>query len=84
LLRTPASGYRTRETGALTGVGDGGHYWSSSSYNAANNNAGYLRFDGVSVKTLNGTNRSHALSVRCVQHLPGSLFGFSKQSITFR
>jgi len=71
LFRAPASGYRNRETGALGGIGAEGSSWSSSSYAASNVNAGRLIFNAGNVNPLNNTNRANALSVRCVQHLPG-------------
>jgi len=60
----------------LGNVGTRGLYYGSSSYQAGNRNAAFLDFDSVSgyVNPLNNANRAAALSVRCVQHLPGPLF----------
>ena len=71
LLSYAAAGYRNNATGALDVVGTNGYCWSSSSYNAGNNNAGMLNFNSGNVNPLNGGNRGNARAVRCVQHLPG-------------
>ncbi len=71
LLSYAAAGYRNNATGALDVVGTNGYCWSSSSYNAGNNNAGMLNFNSGNVNPLNGGNRAIARAVRCVQHLPG-------------
>ncbi|MDE7305729.1 MAG: DUF4906 domain-containing protein, partial [Alistipes sp.] len=60
----PAAGYRYRESGALTGVGSNGYYWSSSSYAAGNINAGSLSFLSGNVYPLNGNCRAYGFSVR--------------------
>ncbi len=73
LLHTPAAGYRYRETGALTNVGDNSTMWSSSSYAAGNNNAGDLWCHATNVKPLDNSGRAYGFSVRCVQHLPSCL-----------
>ena len=62
-----ASGYRHRETGAMTNVGAEGDLWSSSPNVSGNHNAGNLNFNAGNVNPLNGTNRANGLSVRCVQ-----------------
>jgi len=67
----PATGNRSCATGALRVVGTEGDVWSSSSYggDAWPYRAGFVNFDAANVNPLNNTNRSYALSVRCVQHL---------------
>ena len=69
LLRPPATGYRNRETGALTVVGENGYAWSSSSNYAGHNNAGHLNFNSGNVNPLNNNPRAYGFPVRCVQHL---------------
>ena len=64
-----ASGYRHRETGAMTNVGAEGDLWSSSPNASGNHNAGNLNFNAGNVNPLNGTNRANGFPVRCVQHL---------------
>ena len=68
LLSTPASGYRTSTTGALTSVGTNGEYWSSSPA-ASSVNAGYLDFNAGNVDPFHASRRSYGFPVRCVQHL---------------
>ena len=70
LLRPPASGYRTRETGGLTNVGTNGYSWSSSAYAAGSATSGGLNFNSSNVNPLNSfSGRALAFPVRCVQHL---------------
>lgn len=64
----PATGYRSRETGALLAVGAGGWCWSSSSRLAGDHHAGLLYFNSGHVGPLSYTNRAYGLSVRCVQN----------------
>ncbi|MCM1150829.1 MAG: fibrobacter succinogenes major paralogous domain-containing protein [Alistipes sp.] len=64
-----ASGYRHRETGALTNVGANGDYWSSSPAAAGNANGGFLWFTASNMHPLQNDNRANGLTVRCVQHL---------------
>ena len=64
-----AAGYRHRESGALTDVGTGGTYWSSSSSYAGTLNAGYLHFGSTVVYPLNGYSRAYGFSVRCVRNV---------------
>ena len=65
---TLATGYRTRDTGALsTNVGTAGYVWSSSSRYAGDINAGNLNFSSSNVNPLNWNNRANGFSVRCVQ-----------------
>ncbi len=71
-----AAGYRLNSSGALTNVGTNGYVWSSSSYYAGNNNAGYLNFNSGAVNPLNNANRANAFSVRCVQHLSAAFYLF--------
>ena len=73
-LLSIATGYRHRESGALTNVGTEGDVWSSSSAYAGNRNAGNLYFNSGNVNPLNNTNRANGLSVRCVQHLHRAVF----------
>ena len=71
-----ATGYRHRESGALTNVGTEGDVWSSSSAYAGNLNAGNLNFNSGNVNPLNNSNRANAFSVRCVQHLLELFFNY--------
>ena len=64
-----ATGYRHRESGALTYVGTYGYYWSSSSYYAGSYGAGYLGFNSSVVYPLSGTTRAYGRSVRCVRNV---------------
>lgn len=68
-LFLPATGYRHRESGALTYVGASGYYWSSSSRLAGDGNAGSLGFNSGSVYPLNWNRRAYGLSVRCVRNV---------------
>ena len=70
----PAAGYRNCNTGVLTGVGGEASCWSSSSAGVGSSYAGFLRSVSNSVNPMHLNNRSWAFPVRCVQHLPGSLF----------
>ncbi|MCM1302443.1 MAG: hypothetical protein NC226_12095 [Bacteroides cellulosilyticus] len=70
MLHTLASGYRNRDTGALTNVGTEGDYWSSSSTAAGSTTPSGLDFNTGYVDPLHSfAGRAHALPVRCVQHL---------------
>ena len=62
----PASGYRARNSGALTDVGAGGFSWSSSP-TSESVNAGILLFNASSVSPLNNYRRASGFPVRCVQ-----------------
>ena len=64
-----ASGYRNRETGALTGVGTYGYAWLSSSFAAGNLDASNLGFHSGHVNPLSGNNRAHGFPVRCVRNV---------------
>ncbi|MDE6046534.1 MAG: fibrobacter succinogenes major paralogous domain-containing protein [Alistipes sp.] len=74
LLHAPASGYRYRETGALTNVGSNGYVWSSSPYAAGNVSAGSMDFSVSFVRPLNYYARAYAFPVRCVQHLQAAFY----------
>ena len=76
LLRAPATGYRNRDTGALTEVGTGGFYFASSPYAGDHYGASYMGFNHNEVNPFwtNDRARAFALSVRCVQHLQRPLF----------
>ena len=63
----PAAGYRSGASGAMTIVGTGGDYWSSSSYAAGSIHAGRLNFYAGRVYPLGTGSRAFAFSVRCVQ-----------------
>ncbi len=65
----PATGYRHRESGALTLVGTGGDVWSSSSYAAGLLYAGGLSFSSGGVYPLNGSYRAYGFPVRCVRNV---------------
>ncbi len=80
-LLSIATGYRHRETGALTNVGTEGDVWSSSSRYAGSNNAGNLNFTSSNVNPLNNTNRAYGLSVRCVQHLRRAVFYLFRRAL---
>ena len=68
-LFIPAAGIRAAASGALTSVGSGGLYWSSSSYAAGNIYGGYLGFGSGSVHPLYYGCRADAFSVRCVRNV---------------
>ena len=74
LLHTPASGYRTNTTGALTVVGTEGGCFCSSSSAAGAINAGGPWFGAGRVNPQHTHNRGNALTVRCVQHLQAAFF----------
>ncbi|WP_305375676.1 hypothetical protein [uncultured Alistipes sp.] len=63
-----ATGYRHRESGALTNVGTEGDVWSSSSAYAGSLLAGNLYFNSGNVDPLHNTLRAYGLSVRCVRN----------------
>ena len=65
----PASGYRNRDSGALTSTGDWGGSWSSSPNAADSPNAGNLNFNSGNVNPLNNNNRAYGFPVRCVKYL---------------
>ena len=75
LLLMPAAGYRHREDGTLTVVGEYCEYWSSSSYASGVHHASHLAgtVDRVCPQDTNGA-RAYAFSVRCVQHLQAAAF----------
>ena len=62
----PASGYRSRASGALTNVGSGGYSWSSSPTQGSTN-AGYLNFSASNVNPQNNNYRANGFPVRCVR-----------------
>ncbi len=65
----PASGYRTRMTGELMGIGTECNIWSSSPAAGSGANVSYLFFDSSRFYSEYSGYRAHAFSVRCVQHL---------------
>lgn len=67
----PATGFRSRETGALSDVGTAHYCRSSSSYAAGAPESGALRFTDSSVAPFRSPGRAWGSSVRCVQHLQG-------------
>ena len=64
----PASGFRNRTSGALTGVGSSGYSWSSSPTQSSTY-AGYLGFFAASVYPQNSLSRAYGFPVRCVREL---------------
>jgi len=61
----PASGYRNGTSGALSGVGQLGYYWSGS----VNSTSGYyLAFGSSAVGPGNRSSRQLGLTVRCVKN----------------
>ena len=62
----PASGYRSRASGALTNVGSGGYSWSSSPTQGSTN-AGYLNFSASNVNPQRNNFRAYGFPVRCVR-----------------
>ena len=64
----PASGYRNRSSGALTGVGSNGYSWSSSPTQSSTD-AGYLTFYATSVYPQSSNSRAYGFPVRCVREL---------------
>ncbi|WP_455591758.1 hypothetical protein [Bacteroides sp.] len=70
VLGFPGTGYRTNTTGALTNVGERGHYWVTSPLESGSGNACILWFinDGT-LSPVQNTNRANAFSVRCVSAL---------------
>lgn len=63
-----APGYRHRDTGALTAVGNNGYSWSSSVNGINGMN---LNFNATGLNPSNSNNRAYGFQVRCLQHLPG-------------
>ncbi len=63
-----AAGIRAAASGALTGVGTWGAYWSSSSSAAGNVGASHLAFGSGEVSPLRDAYRAYGLSVRCVRN----------------
>ena len=61
-----APGYRHRDTGALTNVGNNGYSWSSS---VSSTNGRNLKFNSPWLNPSNTNNRAFGLQVRCLQHL---------------
>lgn len=61
----PASGFRDHESGALSGMGSGGYYWSSAPSSAAN--AYGLDFYSGNVYPLDSGSRAYGFSVRPVR-----------------
>ena len=64
----PASGYRNRTSGALTGVGSDGYSWSSSPAQSSAY-AGYLDFNASNVYPQDNGSRAYGFPVRCVREL---------------
>ena len=62
----PASGYRSRASGALTGVGSNGCSWSSSPTQGSTY-AGYLSFSASGVNPQDNYCRANGFPVRCVR-----------------
>jgi uncharacterized protein (TIGR02145 family) len=62
-LKLPVAGYRADSTGALTGVGSNGNYWSSTVSGA---NALRLSFDS-SAANMDSRTRARGFSVRCIK-----------------
>jgi hypothetical protein len=63
----PASGYRYYNGGSLSGVGNGGYYWSAS---PSSSNAYRLGFDyGGDVDPSGSDYRAYGYSVRCLQEI---------------
>lgn len=60
----PASGFRSYSSGALSDVGQYGHYWSAT---PINNAAYYLYFYNGSVYPSNSSQRADGFAVRCLQ-----------------
>ena len=67
----PASGYRHRDTGALTNVGSEGNVWSSM---REGTNGFRLIFNGT-LTASNGTNRANCFPLRCVRAFMGFVSG---------
>ena len=63
----PASGYRAYGSGALTGMGSGGYYWSFGS--GSQTGARSLGFDSGGVYPLYGGDRAYGFSVRPCREL---------------
>lgn len=64
----PASGYRSRASGALTNVGSDGYSWSSSPTQGSTY-AGFLNFSASYVSPQNNGYRAYGFPVRCVREL---------------
>ncbi|MDR3117949.1 MAG: fibrobacter succinogenes major paralogous domain-containing protein [Mediterranea sp.] len=62
----PASGYRYHTSGALTGTGSDGDWWSSAVSGAI---AYHLAFYSSVVYPAYSSSRAYGLAVRCVQYL---------------
>jgi hypothetical protein len=62
----PGSGYRSGGTGALTGVGTNGNYWSGSANSYSTSH--YLDFYASTLYTYDSHNRAYGFSVRCVKN----------------
>ena len=62
----PASGCRSRTSGALTNVGSNGYSWSSAPTQSSTT-AGYLSFNAAGVYPQNDTSRAYGFPVRCVR-----------------
>jgi len=60
----PATGFRVQSSGALSGVGATGYYWSSA---ISTINASDLAFNSSAVYPATTGNRSNGCAVRCVQ-----------------
>ncbi|MDE6374623.1 MAG: fibrobacter succinogenes major paralogous domain-containing protein [Alistipes sp.] len=68
MLVAPASGYRQRETGALTNVGAQGLCWSSSPFSGSER-ASSLVLGAAYIRPSYTDIRAYGFPVRCVQHL---------------
>lgn len=64
VLKYELGGYRHRDTGVLTSVGERGYSWSSS---VSGTNGLYLHFYATYLNPSSTTNRASGLQVRCLQ-----------------
>ena len=64
-----AAGLRSRETGALGGIGTSGYAWASSPVSAATVEASALYFHASSVDPFSTLGRAWGISVRCVRNV---------------
>lgn len=65
----PASGCRSRTSGALADVGSHGYSWSSSPSSAGSAYAGYLNFYASGVNPFSNNTRALGFPVRCVRDI---------------
>jgi hypothetical protein len=64
-LKLPFAGIRNRNNGSISGQGNDGYYWSSSS---ASNYARDLSFDSSYIDPQSNLRRAYGLSVRCFKN----------------